>query len=200
MVRQVMKAEDGRIATVMATSTMTSEVHIFPMRRLACPPERRWRFACTRRPVTWSAGTTPMMSAATTASPTRNPIVSSDTLVRNQKGITLLAPVSARMVSICAAMMEIRVRPTAAPMPASTIASPRSCATMRARAAPSALRTAISPWRVAVRAYTRIAMFTQMITSSRVTATCAARCTSTVSGLSSSNHDCAKGRTRGRSR
>ncbi len=61
-------------------------------------------------------------------------------------------------------------RPTAAPARASTNVSPSSCATVRTRLAPSAVRTATSLLRAAERASSRLATLAQAISSTPNTA------------------------------
>ena len=63
-----------------------------------------------------------------------------------------------------------------------TSASTNNCETTRARLAPSAVRTAISPMRVAVRAYTRMATFTATMSSMRPTPNWKPRIASSISG------------------
>ena len=65
---QVRKTAAGRIATATATCATINVVHMDP-RRVPVRPCSSCRFADSRPPVALSPGSTPMMSAATTASP-----------------------------------------------------------------------------------------------------------------------------------
>ena len=62
-----MKIVPGSAATVNATCTTISAVHVRPSCIPAPRDENCWRPACTRLPVAFSAGSTPMRTAATTA-------------------------------------------------------------------------------------------------------------------------------------
>ena len=63
-----LKMVPGSAATARATCTTISAVHVRPSWMPAPRDENCWRLACTRLPVAFSAGSTPMRTAATMAS------------------------------------------------------------------------------------------------------------------------------------
>lgn len=141
----------GSTATAMATWITTSAVHVRP----SCIREPReascWSPPCTLRPVALSAGTTPTMAAASTARHATYATSAGDRPSSNQNGSwSEFPPFRKRGTHArpsCAA-----ASPATAAASESTSASVKSCATTRRWLAPSAVRTTISPVRVAVRA------------------------------------------------
>jgi hypothetical protein len=159
----------GSAATVTATCATINTVHVDPSRARELPPRSR-RLECMPRPVTCSAGMTPIRTATSAVRPAMYSSVSGATPSRAQNGAPAL---SVYMIWLPRRMPNwASARPAADEMAASTSASTNSWPTTRVRLAPSAVRTAISPCRAAVRAYTSTATLTQTMTSARLMKIC----------------------------
>ena len=116
--------------------------------------------------VAWSAGTTPAMSAETTVVAATNASTGPSTLMTIQNGgsVAAMALLKSRTPTHAMAM------PSSAPTPASTSDSVSSCATIRRRLAPRAVRIATSLVREAARASSRFATLEQAMSSTPNTA------------------------------
>ncbi len=138
-----------------------------------------------------------MITAARTASPMTYATSDGERPRSTQKGSPSAFPCRTKS-SIASSPKPATASPTAAAISDSTSASAKSWATTRRRLAPSAVRTTISPVRVAVRAYTRMATFTDTTTSSRLRANRAARSSHAPAGPSMPMKAWVYGSTRGR--
>jgi hypothetical protein len=156
--------EAGRTATVIATCATISAVQDGPSFMPAPEAAKCCRLPYARRPVAFSAGTRPTSAPPRSVNTPTYASSPGDTPRWNQNG----AP---PWVSSCSTQPSARPasdNPTTAATAQRTSASTNSCVTTRPRLAPSAVRTAISAVRVAVRAYTSAATFEATTTSSRL--------------------------------
>ena len=150
MVPHALKTAAGKSATAKPTCATISTVQVFPSRMPEPPAPMILRPVCTRRPVALSAGTTPTIAAASTLSAPAYRTAPGESSNDTQKGSSdAICTVAA---AACRRARSAIATPASAAAADSTNASIKSCATMRPRLAPSALRTAISACRVAVRA------------------------------------------------
>ena len=155
--RYVMPAAN-RAPTPSPTSTMIRAPVTRPKRKPPRPPAAACRVRWGEDPVARSAGRTPANTALATPSPSASSTTSGVTPRSTQNGRS--KPGSTRSTSRC-----MPSRPTPVARSARTSVSTKSWATMRDRPAPSAVRSANSLERFAVRAKSRIATLPHAITS-----------------------------------